>query len=93
MKQIGAILYPIGYQIGKALGFDMFSPEDVKAMEVEGANAEVPNFWTGTIYGVSLTHVLVGFVLGAMLAVPLGICKPKIKYRRARRTTTTKRRK
>lgn len=86
MKKIGAILYPIGYQIGKAVGFDMFTPEEVKAMEVEGANADVPNFWTGTIYGVSLTHVVVGLVLGVLLAVPLGLVKPKIRYRRARRT-------
>jgi len=90
LNKIGQALYPIGAGIGKVLGFDMFSPEEVKAMAVEG-EGDMPNFWTGTIYGVSFTHVIVGVVLGVLLAVPLGLVKPKIRYRRKR--TTTRRRK
>lgn len=88
MNALGKALYPIGYTIGtKVLGFDMFSPEDVKGSDVEGA----PNYLKGSIYGVSIIHVLVGLALGCLVAVPLGLVKPKIKYRRARRTTTRKR--
>jgi len=87
MQKLGQILYPIGYNIGKAMGFDMFTPEDVKGSTVEGA----PNYLQGSVYGVSIIHVLVGLALGCLVAVPLGLVKPKVKYRRARRTTTRRR--
>lgn len=87
-EKIGQALYPIGHGLGKALGFDMFTPEDVKGSDVEGA----PNYLKGSIYGVSVTHVIVGLVIGVLVAVPLGLVKPKIKYRRAR-TRTAKARK
>lgn len=88
LEKIGLALYPVGYNLGRLLGFDMFTPEDVKGSDVEGA----PNYLKGSVAGVSVTHVLVGFLIASLVVVPLGIVKPVIKYRRARRTAKARKR-
>lgn len=92
LHKIAQALYPVGHALGKAFGFNMFTPEEIKGMDIESDDGTgIPNFFTGTVYGVSFTHLVVGVGLGIVLAKALKMSKPVIRYRRKRRTTTRKR--
>lgn len=85
---IGKTVLPVGWEISKALKIGGFSPKEITEWEQEGAPGDV---YAKTVYGVSAIHLLVGFAAGALLAIPLGLVKPKIKYRRKRAAAPARR--
>lgn len=92
---IGKAVYPVHAALGKALGLPTFTADDVKAFDVVGEEEGIPNVYSGTVYGLSATHLLVGLAAGLALAVPLGFAAKKgratYRRRRAARPASTRR--
>lgn len=89
LLDLGKAAYPVGYTIGNALKVPMFKPDEVDAFSVSTVDAdgdEIPNFYSGSIYGTSILHLVAGLALGAFIIAPM--IKPKRTYRRVRRTAT-----
>lgn len=91
LYQIGKALYPVGAGLGKTLGFTTFTPAEVNEFDVQGEEDGIPNAFSGSLYAVSVTHVLVGFALALLLAKPLKLVKPVVRYRQKRATRRTAR--
>lgn len=87
IKQLGSALYPVGSAAMSALKVPHFTPDEVKAFDVQGESDGIPNVYSGTIYGLSATHFVVGLAVGALL-LPMLKAKPKRTYRRARAAAT-----
>lgn len=85
---IGKTVLPVGWELSKALNIGGFSPKEISEWEQEGAPGDI---YAKTVYGVSALHLIIGFAAGALLAIPLGLIKPKIKYRRKRTTSAARR--
>lgn len=99
--QAGKALLPVGLTLNQAFGLKKtLLPQDLKDID-EGA-AIVEEFGAGgsvssdyvreTLYGVSFGHVVVGAILGVLLAVPLGFAAKKgvRRYRRTRALRSTR---
>lgn len=74
LQDLGKAAYPVGYTIGNALKIPMFKPDEVEAFGVSTTDAdgnEVPNFYSGSIYGTSVTHLVAGLALGALVIAPM----------------------